>query len=197
MRPATLIASLILPLLLGLAGCAATPRDASIEDASKRPVRLPIAQTERGVAIWLPSQVMFDFGQASFNQAEAAPYLDKVAHLLRDKTQKTIALEGHTDNVGSAEFNQALSEQRAGSVRDAMLARGVPAARMAVKGYGLGNPVAPNDTEVGRAINRRVEVIVLDEQLENIVRDEPENSFESAFDKLKALFENPPAAAAK
>jgi outer membrane protein OmpA-like peptidoglycan-associated protein len=184
-----LTGALALILALGLGACANT-RDASIADASaSRPIKLPIAQIDRGVAIWLPSQVMFDFGKASFNEAEAAPYLDKVARLLREKTQKTVALEGHTDNVGSGEFNQALSTRRAESVRDAMLARGVPAERMQVAGFGLARPVAPNDTEVGRAVNRRVEVVVLDEKIENITRDEPANSFESAFDKLKALFD--------
>jgi outer membrane protein OmpA-like peptidoglycan-associated protein len=181
--------AIALASLVALTGCATQTRDADIATAATKPIKLPIAQIDRGVAIWLPSQVMFEFGQSRFNEAEAAPYLDKVAHLLRDKTQKMVALEGHTDNVGSADFNMALSLRRAESVRDAMLARGVPTDRMSISGHGLSKPVAPNDTETGRAINRRVEVVVLEERIENLTRDEPANSFESAFDKLRALLD--------
>lgn len=150
--------------------------------------KLPIAQLDRGVMIWLPSQVLFETGQSSFNETDAAPFLDKIARLLRDKTHKTVSLEGHTDNVGSTEYNQGLSERRAESVRLAMLKRGVPAQRLQARGFGLSQPIAPNDSDVGRSINRRVEVIVLDEVVENITRDEPPNSFQAAFDILKAMF---------
>ena len=69
-----------------------------------------------------------------------------------------------------------------------MLSRGIPAERLQAKGFGLSQPIAPNDSEVGRAMNRRVEVIVLDELIENITRDEPANSFQAAFDILKTMF---------
>lgn len=179
----------LIPLLLILvmSGCASLGDSTS--DSTK--TRLPIAQTERGVLIWLPDHVLFETGQAGFKQDIAAPFLDKVARLLREKTAKNIALEGHTDNVGTAEYNLDLSRRRAESVRDAFLARGVPAERMATAGFGFDKPVAPNDTEIGRALNRRVEVIVLDEQVDNITRDEPANSFEAAFDRLKAMFGQP------
>lgn len=187
----TLIAKLASPtlaLLLLLSGCASTPDEASVLNSLKTADKLPIAQLDRGVMIWLPSQVLFETGQSSFNEADAAPFLDKIARLLRDKTQKTVSLEGHTDNVGSIEFNQGLSERRAESVRLAMLKRGVPVERLQAKGFGLNQPIAPNDSDIGRSINRRVEVIVLDEIVENITRDEPPNSFQAAFDILKAMF---------
>jgi len=187
----TLIAKLASPtlaLVLLLSGCASTPDEASVLNSLKTADRLPIAQLDRGVMIWLPSQVLFETGQSSFNEADAAPFLDKIARLLRDKTQKTVSLEGHTDNVGSIEFNQGLSERRAESVRLAMLKRGVPVERLQAKGFGLNQPIAPNDSDIGRSINRRVEVIVLDEVVENITRDEPPNSFQAAFDILKAMF---------
>ena len=170
--------------LLILSGCA------SLQDTPARvtEARLPIAQIERSVLIWLPDHVLFETGKAEFKQDLAAPYLDRVARLLREKTAKNIALEGHTDNVGTAEYNADLSWRRAESVRNALLVRGLSADRMVLAGFGLDKPVAPNDTEIGRALNRRVEVIVLDEQLENITRDEPANQFEAAFDRLKALF---------
>lgn len=187
----TLIAKLASPtlaLLLLLSGCATTPDEASVLNSLKTADRLPIAQLDRGVMIWLPSQVLFETGQSSFNEAEAAPFLDKIARLLRDKTQKAVSLEGHTDNVGTIEFNQGLSERRAESVRLAMLKRGVPLERLHARGFGLNQPIAPNDSDLGRSINRRVEVIVLDEVVENITRDEPPNSFQTAFDILKAMF---------
>jgi outer membrane protein OmpA-like peptidoglycan-associated protein len=190
-------ASLLLALALSLSGCASAPEDSDALSAIKPADRLPIAQTERGVMIWLPSQVMFETGKSSFNEADAAPYLDKVARLLRDKTQKTVFLEGHTDNVGTPDYNQDLSERRAASVRSAMLSRGVPAERLQAKGFGLTQPIAPNDSDIGRSINRRVEVIVLDEAVENITRDEPANSFEAAFDILKRLFGDAAPATAK
>lgn len=71
-----------------------------------------------------------------------------------------IAIEGHTDDRGSAESNRSLAERRAGSVRDALLAIGVDPGRLTVIGVGEGKPVAGNDTSSGRARNRRVEVIV-------------------------------------
>lgn len=188
MTRTTSLASLALVFALFLSGCASTRDDASALNNIKPADKLPIAQIERGVMIWLPSQVMFETGKSSFNEADAAPYLDKVARLLRDKTRKTVSLEGHTDNIGTAEYNQGLSEHRAESVRLAMLIRGIPAERLQAKGFGLSQPIAPNDSEVGRAINRRVEVIVLDELIENITRDEPANSFQSAFDILKTMF---------
>lgn len=177
-----------LALVLLLSGCATAPDEASIMNSLKTADKLPIAQLDRGVMIWLPSQVLFETGQSSFNETDAAPFLDKIARLLRDKTHKTVSLEGHTDNVGSTEYNQGLSERRAESVRLAMLKRGVPAQRLQARGFGLSQPIAPNDSDVGRSINRRVEVIVLDEVVENITRDEPPNSFQAAFDILKAMF---------
>lgn len=62
---------------------------------------------------------------------------------------------------------------------------------MKVVGLGLSQPLAPNDTETGRKLNRRVELILLGERLENLKRGEPDNAFEEAFDRLKRLLEQP------
>ncbi len=181
--------ALVTLVLLG-SGCASKPAPQEVTKAIAE-ARLPIAQIDRGVLIWLPDQVLFETGKAEFKQELAQPYLDKVARLLTEKTDKKVALEGHTDNVGSAEFNLALSARRAESVRQALLSRGVPQERLETASFGLTQPVAPNDTDVGRALNRRVEVIVLDETVANITRGEPENSFEAAFEKLKQMFGQP------
>ncbi len=168
---------------LMLALCAAT-----LSACTHRPpppaVTLPIAQTERGVMIWLPDNVMFEFGKSELSPA-AADYLREVAQLALTRTDKALALEGHTDNVGSASFNKTLSEKRAQAVAEALASQGVPAARMEVKGLGLESPIAPNDSETGRRLNRRVEIIVLNETVERLTAGAPANAFEDAFARLR------------
>jgi outer membrane protein OmpA-like peptidoglycan-associated protein len=131
--------------------------------------------------------VLFQFGKADLNEAAAAPYLDKIAVLLKTKSSKQIAVEGHTDNVGSLPSNQAISLARAKSVSAALLARGVPQERLQSEGFAFQRPVVSNSNEEGRAMNRRVDIIILDEKVENITAGEPANAFESAFAKLKAM----------
>lgn len=151
---------------------------------------LQIEQSDRGVQIFLPSTVLFDPGKAEFKQAEAAPYLDRLAKLLIEKTKNKVAVEGHTDNVGNAAGNQKLSEQRAEVIRAALAQRGVPDDRLSALGHSFNRPMASNATDQGKAVNRRVELIILDEKVANITRGEPAASFESAFDKLKKMVED-------
>lgn len=170
-------------LVASVAGCAEKMVREELDTT-----RLPIAQTERGVMIWLPEQVQFESGKSDFDVVQAKPHLNKLARLLQEKTDNTILVEGHTDDVGSTEFNIQLSVRRAEAVRLALIQRGVASERLKVSGHGRARPIAPNDTEIGRALNRRVELIVQNETVENIRRDEPINSFEAAFDKLKEMF---------
>jgi outer membrane protein OmpA-like peptidoglycan-associated protein len=183
--PATLLA-LFAATLLALAGCATVPAP-----LPPPKVTLAIDQIDRGVLIWLPNNFLFEFGKADINEAEAAPYLDRVAQLLKEKTQKAVSLEGHTDSIGSDAANQTLSEQRALAVRNALVGRGVAAERISTVGYGKSRPLAPNDSELGRRLNRRVELIVLDETVEHITKGEPANAFEAAFDKLRRELDQP------
>lgn len=182
--PRFLSASLI-ALALFVGGCATQP--------PAPPVTLAVAQVERGVMVWLPDSVLFEFGKSTLELNEAGPYLDRVVQLLRDKSKADVLLEGHTDNVGSESYNRTLSERRAEVVRQALLTRGVPEARVKAAGLGMSQPLAPNDTETGRRLNRRVEIIVLGEKLENLTRGEPENAFEQAVDRLKRLLAEPQA----
>lgn len=152
-------------------------------------VTLAVAQTERGVMIWLPESVLFAFGKDTLDAAESESYLARVAQLLRDNTDAQIALEGHTDNVGSERFNQDLSERRAITVRDKLRALGVPDSRMTATGLGLTRPIAPNESEAGRRLNRRVEIVLLGEQLQDFTRGEQAGAFEEAFARLKRLLE--------
>ena len=184
-RPA-LLATLTLSLGL-LAGCATPPPQAVLAPLALPATVISIDQTARGVQIPLPSTVLFTFGKSDLNTAQAGPYLDKIASLIKTKSSKPVAVEGHTDNVGTLEANQTLSEARAKVVRDALLARGVPAERLKAEGFAFQRPMVSNSSEEGRALNRRVEIMILDEKVENITAGEPANAFESAFAKLKTM----------
>lgn len=150
---------------------------------------LPIQQVERGVEIFLPSAALFEVGKSSLNAQEAGPYLDRIAYLVKTKSDKAIALEGHADNVGAMDANQKLSDERAAEVGKALVARGVPEQRIRSAGFSSRRPVASNTTPDGRRLNRRVELVLLEEKVENITRGEPAGAFASAWDQLKTLID--------
>ena len=114
--------------------------------------------TERGFIVTLPG-LFFDSGK-SVLKAGARTTLSRIAEQLRINDQLSVAIEGHTDSVGSDALNQTLSEKRAAAVRDYLASRGIPADRMTVTGLGESTPVATNDTAAGRQQNRRVELII-------------------------------------
>jgi len=72
-----------------------------------------------------------------------------------------LEVQGHTDNIGEIDYNQDLSERRAEAVRQALLERGVEANRLRSRGFGESQPIAPNDTEEGRAKNRRTQFVII------------------------------------
>ena len=104
--------------------------------------------------------VHFDFDKATL-RPDAIAILDKAVGLLKTQAKVVVEVAGHTDSVGSEEYNQGLSERRAISVKDYLESQGITATRLTARGYGEAQPVASNDTEEGRALNRRVELIVL------------------------------------
>jgi outer membrane protein OmpA-like peptidoglycan-associated protein len=160
---------ILIAAIMTVAGCASKPEVAT---------PTPVAAAPKAVIA---------IGKADLNVVAAEPYLDKIAMLLKTKSSKPVAIEGHTDNVGSLPSNQQISEARAKVVRDALLTRGVPAERLKAEGFAFQRPVVSNSNEEGRALNRRVDIIILDEKVENITAGEPANAFESAFAKLKAM----------
>ena len=105
-------------------------------------------------------QILFDTGKATIRR-ESAGIVEELASLLRENPGLRVGVEGHTDNVGSAPSNKALSEQRARAVVEAVAAKEIEPARMRAAGFGQDRPVADNKTEEGRARNRRVEIVKL------------------------------------
>jgi outer membrane protein OmpA-like peptidoglycan-associated protein len=103
--------------------------------------------------------VNFDFNSATL-RPDATPVLDQAATILKENPGIDVRVEGHTDNVGSAQYNQALSLRRAEAVYRYLVNQGIDPERLRVEGFGLTRPVASNDTESGRAQNRRVELKV-------------------------------------
>ncbi len=147
-------------------------------------------QSDRGVQIFLPSSVLFAVGQSTFDVTNAAPYLDRVAFLLNSKTDKKVAIEGNTDSSGTVAGNEKLALARAKAVEQALTDRKVPAERLSAFGFAANRPIASNATEEGRKLNRRVELLILDEKVANITKGEPANAFSSAWDQLKKLVES-------
>jgi len=116
----------------------------------------PAQACDRSLAALLSGeQVQFASGSAAID-GRSGPLLDKLAHAVR-ACPGAVRIEGYTDTVGRGRINRALSERRAAAVRDALIARGVPAERLKAHGYGARRAVADNSTEEGRARNRRIE----------------------------------------
>jgi len=101
--------------------------------------------------------VLFDFNKSTL-KAESDPVLERVRAMMGKDTALHAEIQGHTDNVGTPEYNQTLSEARAAAVVGWLTGHGVKSDRLAAKGYGLTVPVADNRTDEGRAANRRVEI---------------------------------------
>jgi len=130
---------------------------------------LDTRDTDRGLVINM-SDVLFDSGKFTLRPL-AKEKLARIAGIVLNYPDLKIQAEGHTDNVGSAEFNQKLSEQRAGAVSQYLLSQGLPEAALTSIGKGFDIPVASNDTAAGRQQNRRVELIVSGEIIGTAVGD--------------------------
>jgi outer membrane protein OmpA-like peptidoglycan-associated protein len=120
---------------------------------------LAVKSEERGTVITLSGGVVFATGQATI-LAGARAQLDQVADALKIQAEHHFSVEGHTDNQGTDAINSKLSNRRAGAVRDYLIARGVAPAVITATGFGSSRPVGDNRTAEGRAMNRRVEIVV-------------------------------------
>lgn len=124
-----------------------------IEELKKRGTDARI--TDRGVVVNLPD-VLFEFDSARLTGA-AFTTIEDIAEV---SAGRSISVEGHTDSVGTDSYNQRLSEDRARAVARELGYKGVPSSKIHTRGLGESRPIASNATEVGRARNRRVEVIL-------------------------------------
>jgi len=134
---------------------------AEIDELLSQLSDLKAKQTERGIVLTI-GDVLFAFDKATLSPV-AFRNVDKLAVFLKKHSNRSVLIEGHTDNVGSDAYNLDLSEKRAEAVKDALVAKGVGEERVATKGYGEKYPVASNNTSDGRQQNRRVEVVILNE----------------------------------
>lgn len=142
-----------------------------------------MTQTSRGVVIKSSDRILFDTCKAIIKPS-AIPFLDEVATILTTKSNSSVVIEGHTDNVGKAEFNQALSELRALTVMQELVNRHVDKTRIKASGFGMTRPIARNDTDDGRQLNRRTEIILLGEKEENIKG----TGFDKFMNSMRDLF---------
>lgn len=121
---------------------------------------LQAKETERGLLVTL-GDVLFEFNRADI-KATGHGELRKLAEFLKKHPDRQVLIEGHTDDIGSNVYNENLSRRRAEAVANALAALGVPSPRVTAVGYGESYPVAANTTDTNRALNRRVEVYISD-----------------------------------
>jgi outer membrane protein OmpA-like peptidoglycan-associated protein len=127
--------------------------------AELRSKGVDVRYSDRGVVINLPD-VLFDFGRSSLT-SKAHFTIEEIANILHQAPSRDIAVEGHTDSIGSIEHNYHLSDARARGVADDLVKNGIPPRHIAIKALGETDPLSSNRTEEGRRRNRRVEIIIL------------------------------------
>ncbi len=119
-----------------------------------------VRESARGLIVSLPN-ILFETDQARL-KPEGREALAKISGVLSIAEGCRLSVEGHTDEIGSAEYNLDLSEKRAASVREYLVAQGLARENITVKGFGESQPIASNETAAGRQENRRVEIVVLE-----------------------------------
>ena len=146
---------------------------------------LQTRDSARGLIVNM-SDVLFDTGSATLKPG-AREKLAKISGILLAHPGLSLQVEGHTDSVGTDEFNQELSGRRADGVRDYLAQEGVPASNMTAKGFGKTQPVATNDTPEGRQRNRRVELVVNGDVIGNSASSSPAGGANPAGGSLRGV----------
>ena len=135
--------------------------NASQQQAAELQRQLEILQarpTDRGLVLTL-GDTLFATGKSELKSGATAN-LDRLTSFLNEYPNRTAAIEGFTDSMGSDEMNQSLSQRRADAVKGYLVGRGVDSARLSASGRGENSPVADNESAAGRQQNRRVEVLI-------------------------------------
>lgn len=128
-------------------------------DLERQIAELKARKTPRGLVVTL-GDLLFATGKSTLRDSSSS-HLDKLVAFLQENPERSVMIEGHTDAVGSEDLNARLSQQRADSVKDYLIGRGIAANRLEAHGKGEGSPVASNDSIPGRQQNRRVEIIII------------------------------------
>jgi outer membrane protein OmpA-like peptidoglycan-associated protein len=147
----------------GLAGAGVGAYQDRQEAALRRELAgsgVDVVRNGDNITLNMPGNITFAFDSSNL-QPQFYPVLDNVASTLNEYNQTVIEVAGHTDSVGSDSYNQQLSVQRANSVAAYLSSKGIMQQRMITVGAGETHPVASNDTEAGRAQNRRVEITIV------------------------------------
>jgi outer membrane protein OmpA-like peptidoglycan-associated protein len=145
------------------------PMQIRAERGAPPPPRVVLTES----SIQILEKVQFELGSAKLLEV-SFPLLDEVGRVLQENEQITvIQIEGHTDSTGGAPRNRELSRQRADSVREYLIGKGIAKSRMVAKGFGPDKPIASNDTPEGREANRRVEFNIIEQgPKKTLIQDE-------------------------
>jgi len=146
---------------LAAAGANAERDQALIAQQEMQLKELKAKKTERGLVITL-GDVLFSTNKAQLKSG-GMRNIQKLADFLKQYPQRKVLVEGYTDSTGSHSLNQELSDRRANAVRTALIDKGISSDRVTTRGYGEVFPVAGNDTAASRQLNRRVEIVLSDE----------------------------------
>jgi outer membrane protein OmpA-like peptidoglycan-associated protein len=120
-------------------------------------------RTEQGLVTKLKSDILFDVGKSELKPS-ARTNLSEMASIMKKYPENVLTVKGYTDNTGSSVINERLSTERAQSVKNALVAAGMPSNVITIQGMGPANPIGDNSTAEGRGQNRRVEIeITVDE----------------------------------
>lgn len=128
------------------------------QEAMKQEITSNIMMDSLNATGHIALAITFDTGKATIKD-ESMPIIDQMVDLMQTNADLKVEIQGHTDNVGKPEANKKLSDERANAVKKALVDKGISADRMSAIGYGDTKPVADNQTEEGRAQNRRVELV--------------------------------------
>jgi outer membrane protein OmpA-like peptidoglycan-associated protein len=160
-RAGSTAAGVIIGAVVGGAAGAAIGRymDKQAEELSKDLKGAKVERVGEGIKITFPSGILFNFDSSSLTPT-ARGSVDSMAKTLNKYKETNVLVQGYTDSIGSASYNQQLSERRAAAVIQELIAGNVDQGRLKAEGYGEEKPVADNATQEGRAENRRVEIAI-------------------------------------
>jgi len=134
--------------------------DKQAEEIKKEIPNATVERIGEGIVVEFDNKILFTVNSSDLSSI-ASTDLNDLVTILNKYPGTNIEVQGHTDNTGSSEYNQALSEKRAASVSSYILGKGIASARIATKGFGETSPKFTNETEEGRAHNRRVDFLIV------------------------------------